>query len=77
MELDAVQQASIRFSFFAIMTAAAKLPAHVVSQASKSSPNLLHEIFYGIGLGIFGKPPSLSDAVSNSSSLYTRIDRGI
>jgi len=41
--------------FSATMTAAAKLPAHVVAQASKSSPNLLREIFYGIGLGIFGE----------------------
>jgi hypothetical protein len=35
------------------MTAAGKLPAHVAAQASKSSPNLLREIFYGISFGIF------------------------
>ncbi|XP_073392350.1 probable cytochrome c oxidase subunit 5C-1 [Physcomitrium patens] len=36
------------------MTAASKLPAHVAAQANKASPNLVKEIFYGIGLGIFG-----------------------
>lgn len=58
------------------MTATTKLPSHVAAQASKSSLNLTREVFYGIGIGIFGVinilnvPFFFASLVALSAALY-------